>query len=161
MQDSQSQLAAIGDQHISFNGKRKGQAIVALLAAHALTDYPVLLDLTDGVTHHLLQLTGTSLIAWTNLSPQQAYHKQALWLRKPAAAERHRALEIIPEADAAPLKKMRLYRPEAAALTQLSHELLDDLSPAERLDRAFHVFNSVADIASPLPMPDAVAAWYS
>jgi len=26
--------------------------------------------------------------------------------------------------------------------------------------RAYHVLDSVADFASPLPMPDAVAAWY-
>lgn len=71
-------------------------------------------------------------------------------------------LKLIPEDDAVPhtLKKMRLYRPEAATLAQLSPELLDDLSLAERVGRAFHVLDSVAGFASPLPMPDAVAAWY-
>ena len=125
-----------------------------------MNSFPVLLDLTDGVVHHLLQLAGTSLTAWTQLTPQQAYYKQALWLKNPQAAQRQNILETIPEADAAPLKKMRLYRPEAAALAQLSPELLEDLSPNERLARAFHVFSNVADIGSPLPMPDAVAAWY-
>ena len=55
---------------------------------------------------------------------------------------------------------MRLYRPEAATLAQLSPELLDDLSLAERVGRAFHVLDSVAGFASPLPMPDAIAAWH-
>ncbi len=91
--------------------------------------------------------------------PQQAYYKQAELLAKPAAAQRQNTLDSIPENDAAPLKKMRLCRPDAATLAQLSPELLDDLSPAERVGRAYHVFNSVADFASPLLMPDAVAAW--
>ena len=160
LQDSLSEFTATNQRELAFTGKHKGQAILALLAAHAMNSYPVLLDLTDGVVHHLLQLVGTSLIAWTHLTPQQAYYKQALWLKNPQAAERQNLLEAIPEADAAPLKKMRLYKPEAAALAQLSPELLEDLAPTERLARAFHVFNNVADTASPLPMPDAVDAWY-
>ena len=157
MQESLSEFTATNQHDLAFTGKRKGQAILALLAAHALNSYPVLLDLTDGGVHHLLQLAGTSLIAWTHLTPQQAYYKQAVWLENLQAAERQNRLEIIPEA---PLKKMRLYKPEAAALSQLSPELLKDLLPTERLARAFHVFNNVTDIASPLPMPNAVAAWY-
>lgn len=45
-------------------------------------------------------------------------------------------------------------------MAQLSPELLDGLSPGERVGRAYHVLDSIADVASPLPMPDAVAAWY-
>ena len=160
LQESLSEFTATNQHDLTFTGNRKGQAILALLAAHALNSYPVLLDLTDGVVHHLLQLAGTSLTAWTHLTPQQSYYKQALWLENPQAAERQNRLETISEADAAPLKKMRLYKPEAAALAQLSPELLEDLMPIERLARAFHVFNNVTDIASPLPMPDAVAAWH-
>jgi len=148
-----------GDEQTTFAGRCKGQSVVALLAACALNSYPLLLDLTDGTTHHVLQLNGTSLICWTNLMPQQAYYKQAELLAKPDAAQRQNTLDSIPEDDAAPLKKMRLCRPEAATLAQLSPELLDDLSPAERVGRAYHVLNSVADFASPLPMPGAVAAW--
>ncbi len=148
-----------GDEQTTFAGRCKGQSVVALLAACALNSYPLLLDLTDGTTHHVLQLNGTSLICWTNLMPQQAYYKQAELLAKPDAAQRQNTLDSIPEDDAAPLKKMRLCRPEAATLAQLSPELLDDLSPAERVGRAYLVLNSVADFASPLPMPGAVAAW--
>ena len=150
----------VGYEQTTFSSKRKGQAVVALLAVHALNNYPVLLDLTDGVVHHLLQLTSRSLIVWADLTPQQAYYKQALWVNVPQAAEQQVTLETIPEDDAAPLKKMRLHRPEATALVQLSPELLEDLSPAERLDRAFHILSNVADTASPLVMPDVVAAWY-
>ena len=160
MQDNETIFTDVGNEQTTFSGKRKGQAVMALLAAHALNNYPVLLDLTDGVVHHLLQLTGTSLIAWEDLTRQQAYYKQALWLNVPQASERRVILETIPEDDAAPLKKMRLHRPEATALAQLSPELLEDLLPAERIDRAFHILYNVADTASPLPMPDAVAAWY-
>ena len=46
------------------------------------------------------------------------------------------------------------------ALAQLSPELLEDLSPAKKVARAYHVLDGVANFASPLPMPDAVAAWY-
>ncbi len=157
MQDRESEY---GDEQTTFTGRRKGQSVVALLAACALNSYPVLFDLTDGVVHHVLQLTGTSLVSWTNLTPQQAYYTQAQWLSRPNAAQRQNSLESIPEDDAAPLKKMRLYKPEGAALAQLSPELLEDLSPAERVARAYHVLDSVADFASPLPMPDAVSAWY-
>ena len=45
-------------------------------------------------------------------------------------------------------------------MAQLSPEVLDDLSLAERVGRAFHVLDSVAGFVSPLPMPDAIAAWY-
>ena len=157
---TQGKQSDAGDEQTTFTGRRKGQSVVALLAACALNSYPMLLDLTDGVTHHVLQLTGTSLICWTNLMPQQAYYKQAEWLARPAAAQRQHTLESIPEDDAAPLKKMRLCRPEAAAMAQLSLELLDDLSPGKRVGRAYHVLDSIADVASPLAMPDAVAARY-
>ena len=69
LQDSETLFTDVGNQQTIFSGKRKGQAVMALLAAHALNNYPVLLDLTDGVVHHLLQLMGTSLIAWEDLTP--------------------------------------------------------------------------------------------
>lgn len=91
--------------------------------------------------------------------PLQAYCKQAEWLARPEAAQRQHTLESIPEDDAAPLKQMHLSRPEAATPAQLSPELLDDLSPAERVGRVYHTLDSITDAASPLLMPDAVAAW--
>ncbi|KAL0019685.1 hypothetical protein WJX79_007131 [Trebouxia sp. C0005] len=45
----QSQSA---DEHTTFAGRCKGQSIVALLAACAINSFPVLFDLTDGLTHH-------------------------------------------------------------------------------------------------------------
>lgn len=156
----QGKVSKSGGEHTTFAGRRKGQSIVALLAACAINSYPVLLDLTDGLTHHLLQLTGTRLVSWTDLTPEQAYFKQAQWLAKPNATQRQNTLDSIPEDDALPLKKMRIHRPEAMALAQLSPELLEDLSPAKKVARAYHVLDGVANFASPLPMPDAVAAWY-
>ena len=156
----QGKASKSSGEHTNFAGRRKGQSIIALLAACAINSYPVLFDLTDGHTHHLLQLTGTRLVSWTDLTPQQAYFKQAQWLAKPNATQPQNNLDSIPEDDALPLKKMRIYRPEATALAQLSPELLEDLSSVEKVARAYHVLDSVADFASPLPIPDAVAAWY-
>ncbi len=73
---TQGKESKSGDEQTTFTGRRKGQS-VALLAACALNSYPLLLDLTDGATHHVLQLTGTSLICWTNLMPQQS--RQSGW----------------------------------------------------------------------------------
>ena len=157
LQGKESQYA---DEHTTFAGRRKGQSIVALLAACAINSFPVLFDLTDGLTHHLLQLTGTRLVSWTDLTPQQAYFKQAQWLARPNATQRQHTLDSIPEDDALPLKKMRVYRPEAAALAQVSPDLLKDLPAPQKLARTYYVLDKVDDFASPLPMPDAVAAWY-
>jgi hypothetical protein len=60
---AQGKQSESGDEQIPFTSRRKGQSILALLAACALNSYPMLLDLTNGATHHLLQLTGTTLIA--------------------------------------------------------------------------------------------------
>ena len=135
----QGKVSKCGGEHTTFAGRRTGQSIVTLLAACAINSYPVLLDLTDGLTRHLLQLTGTRLVSWTDLTPQQAYFKQAQWLAKPNATQRQNTRDSITEDDALPLKKMRIYRPEAMALAQLSPELLEDLSPAEKVARAYHV----------------------
>ena len=52
----QGKASKSGGEHTTFAGRRKGQSIVALLAACAINSYPVLLDLTDGVTHHYYSL---------------------------------------------------------------------------------------------------------
>ena len=67
---AQGKESESGDEQRRFTGRRKGQSVVALLAACALSSCPLLLDLTDGAMHHVLLLTGTSLICWTNLMPQ-------------------------------------------------------------------------------------------
>ena len=117
---TQGKESGSGHDQTAFTGKRKGKPVVALLPACALNSYPILLDLTDGTTHHMRQLTGTSLICWTNLMLQQAYYKQAEWLARPDAAQHKHILDSIQEVDGAPLKKMHSCRPEAAALAQLS-----------------------------------------
>ena len=157
LQSKESQSVA---DHTAFLGRHKGQSMVALLAACAINSYPVLFDLTDGLTHHLLQLTGTRLVSWTDWTPQQAYIKQAQWLARPSATQRQHTLDSIPEDDALPLKKMRVYRPEAVALAQVSPHLLEDMYAVEKLAWTYHVLDRLDDFASPLPMPDAVAAWY-
>ncbi|KAA6421563.1 MAG: hypothetical protein FRX49_08507 [Trebouxia sp. A1-2] len=95
----------------------------------------------------LLRFTGTRLVSWTDLPPQQAYFKQAQWLARPTATQRQHTLDSIPEDDALPLKKMRVYRPDAAALAQVSPDLLEDLSAPEQQSYG------TVQYASPLPSP--------
>ena len=96
----------------------KPDQILSLLTAKANPKASTISSV--GSAEAVLGLTGTSLICWTNLRPQQAYYKHAEWLARPDAAQRKHTLESIPEDDAAPLKKMRSCRPAAAALAQLS-----------------------------------------
>ena len=79
-------LSKSGGEHTTFAGRRKGQSIVALLAACCNKQLTQCCLISLMVSHtHLLQLTGTRLVSWTDLTPQQAYFKQAQWLAKPNA----------------------------------------------------------------------------
>ena len=55
-----------------FNWTRhRGQAIAALIAAHATALVPLDLDITDGSCHTLLRLRGNQLVVYANLSSTQ------------------------------------------------------------------------------------------
>ncbi|KXZ50595.1 hypothetical protein GPECTOR_16g770 [Gonium pectorale] len=76
----------------------EGQIIMKLLAASAYAPSPVLLDVTDGVTHNLCTLRGRELIMWTGLAPTTAYYMQARHLQSlPNLTKRALTLEEIPE----------------------------------------------------------------
>ncbi|KAK9824895.1 hypothetical protein WJX74_004024 [Apatococcus lobatus] len=62
------------------SGSGRPQAICALLAAHVVTQVPMLADLTDGTVHHLLLMNGGELITYSSCRPLQAYYKIAQWL---------------------------------------------------------------------------------
>ena len=49
----------------------RGQVICCLLAAHAMCQLPLDLDLTDGKQHHLLRLRGDQLLVYEGCTPTQ------------------------------------------------------------------------------------------
>ncbi|KXZ48581.1 hypothetical protein GPECTOR_26g484 [Gonium pectorale] len=55
----------------------KGPALMKLLAALAYGPCPVLLDVTNGITHDVYTIRGEQLIKWTGITPNQAYRMQA------------------------------------------------------------------------------------
>jgi len=62
---------------VAFTAGRKGQSIAITLGTLATCRWPVLIDLTDGTVHHLLQMKGKRLMVWKGLSATQAYYKIA------------------------------------------------------------------------------------
>ena len=58
----------------------RGQVVCSLLAAHAMCQLPLDLDLTDGNQHHLLRLRGDLLIVYEGCTPTQVRRTCAsLW----------------------------------------------------------------------------------
>lgn len=49
----------------------RGQVVCCLLAAHAMCQLPLDLDLTDGTHHHLLRLRGDLLLVYEGCTPKQ------------------------------------------------------------------------------------------
>ena len=49
----------------------RGQVVCCLLAAHAMCQLPLDLDLTDGTRHHLLRLRGDLLLVYEGCTPKQ------------------------------------------------------------------------------------------
>ncbi|KAL3147718.1 hypothetical protein ABBQ32_002461 [Trebouxia sp. C0010 RCD-2024] len=70
----QAEVAA--PRQYSFKEGR-GQVVCCLLAAHAMCQLPLDLDLTDGQQHHLLRLRGDLLLVYEGCTPTQAYHEMA------------------------------------------------------------------------------------
>lgn len=54
------------------------QAVCCLLAAHAMTQCPMDVDVTDGKQHHLLRLRGEHLLVYEGCSPKQVFFTLAL-----------------------------------------------------------------------------------
>ena len=52
----------------------RGHAICCLLAAHAMCQLPMDLDLTDGRQHHLLRLRDHMLLVYEACTPTQVIH---------------------------------------------------------------------------------------
>lgn len=100
----------------------RGQTVTSCVGAYAFNRAPLLLDLTDGDVHHVLQLHDIELTVWESLTPQQAYVKQSQVLQ--AMSRQHpgpalRRLKNIPEEEQAPMKKCRSLRPSSGLVEQL------------------------------------------
>ena len=107
--------------HVAFQMHR-GQSVTSCVGAYAFNRAPLLLDLTDGNVHHLLQIHDEELVVWESLTPQQAYVKQAEVLQEmsrlhPGPALRR--LGNIPEEEQVPMKKCRGLRPSSGLAEQL------------------------------------------
>ena len=105
----------------------RGQSIMAILAAYAYNEWPLLLGLTDGVVHHLMMTRNSQQIFWDNLSPQQAYLKQSqLLLSSEILTDKKRKMSTLPDELQQPLKKMRELQ------VPFDSSLLDQLDATDR-----------------------------
>jgi len=68
--DSHVQAEVATPRQYSFEEGR-GQVVCCLLAAHAMCQLPLDLDLTDGKQHHLLRLRGDMLLVYEGCTPKQ------------------------------------------------------------------------------------------
>ena len=70
--DSCVQAEVAAPRQYSFKEGR-GQVVCCLLAAHAMCQLPLDLDLTDGQQHHLLRLRGDLLLVYEGCTPTQVH----------------------------------------------------------------------------------------
>lgn len=68
--DSHVQAGVATPRQDSFEDGR-GPAVCCLLAARAMSQLPLDLDLTDGKQHHLLRLRGHMLLVYEGCTPKQ------------------------------------------------------------------------------------------
>ena len=68
--DSRVQAEVAAPRQYSFKEGR-GQVVCCLLAAHAMCQLPLDLDLTDGKHHHLLRLRDDLLLVYEECTPTQ------------------------------------------------------------------------------------------
>ena len=131
-----------------------------MLGAYAHNDFPLIIDLTDGVVHHLLQVRGTELYMWTDLSARQAYYKQAELLRSlpDLLPDRKLRMEAIPEDLQVPLKKMRGLRSISGLKEQLD-SVVPFLPVSERLSAAQEIIETWVQ-AAPRPMSSDVLTMF-
>ncbi len=131
-----------------------------MLGAYAYNDFPLMIDLTDGVAHHLLQVRSTDLYVWTGLSARQAYYKQAELLRSlpDLLPDRKLRMEAIPEDLQIPLKKLRGLRGGSGLREQLD-SIVPFLPPSQRLGAAHEIILSWAQ-AAPRPMSSDVLTMF-
>ena len=158
-QDLHRPAAAPG--RVTYNANR-GQCITSCLGAYAYNRFPLLLDLTDGEVHHLLQVRGNTLVIWENISPHQAYYKQAEVLK--AASTSYpglalKTLENVAEEDQIPMKKCRTLRPNSGLLEQLD-SVVPFMPEHERVSCAQDIIETW-EVARSVPMSKTAQGMYA
>lgn len=142
----QDDFGSIGEGGtIKFRQGPKGQSISAMLGAYAYNEFPLMVDLTDGVVHHLLQMRGSDLFVWSDLSPTQAYWKQAQMLLSCAEllSDRKLRMAAIPEEMQAPLKRMRSsLRGTSGLRDQLDAVVSHLYSPTSKIQAAYEIIEA-------------------
>ncbi|KAL3142200.1 hypothetical protein ABBQ38_002550 [Trebouxia sp. C0009 RCD-2024] len=106
----------------------RAQAICCLLAAHAMCQLPMDIDLTDGRQHHLLRLRDYMLLVYEGCTPTQAYHAMAGFLISQGGMSASKTMLRHPppeleETLSRPIKKLREMAP-AASLTEQVQSLI-------------------------------------
>ena len=64
------QARAVPPKEYTF-GEGRAQVVCCLIAAYAMCQFPLDLDLSDGKRHHLLRLRGDQLVEYLNCTPKQ------------------------------------------------------------------------------------------
>jgi hypothetical protein len=132
-------------------GRHRGQAIISLIGSYAYNAFPLIYDLTDGSTHHVLQVIDGEVMFWRNVSPTEAYYKQSQLLQRAEAKDRRLSLEAVPEDMQAPFKRLRVLRPTSALKEQLD-SVIPSLPASDRLGCTHDM---VASWLQTVALPDA------
>lgn len=121
---------------------------MAILAAYAYNEWPLLLGLTDGVVHHLMMTRNSQQIFWDNLSPQQAYLEQSqLLLSSEILTDKKRKMSTLPDELQQPLKKMReLQVPFDSSLLDQLDATDRNASREERLEESLEIMHANAHL---------------
>ncbi|DBB15509.1 TPA: hypothetical protein ACH3X3_003730 [Trebouxia sp. C0006] len=111
--------AGVATPRQDFFEDGRSPAVCCLLAARAMSQLPLDLDLTDGKQHHLLRLRGRMLLVYEGCTPKQAYHEMADFLTKQGSLRTRKRIvseppEELEEELREPIKKLKkLVRPGA------------------------------------------------
>lgn len=106
--------------------------------------------------HHLLQMRGSELFEWLDLTPQQAYFRQAQLLSSiPGLEQRCLALECIPEELQAPNKKLRMALCGSSGLKEQLDSVIPFLPEEQRIEATLEMIGAWSE-AAPLQVPEAV-----
>ena len=102
-----------------------------------------------------------TLVRWEDLTPQQAYYKQAQLLTAALDAYPGQALKVldsIPEEEQVPLKRCRILRPGGGLLEQLD-SVVPFLPEHERVSGAQEIIESW-EAARSIPMSQTAQSMY-
>jgi hypothetical protein len=139
-------------------------AVLVIYMAFNTDGFTLSLHLFFFKVHHLLQVRGSEVYEWTDLTPRQAYWKQAELLNSnmALAADRHLNLESIDEDLQVPMKKLRLALRGTDGLKEQLDSIIPFLPWEERIEVTMAMINAWSP-ATPqqLQLPEAVQMLYA